>query len=126
MRFNDESTLNLSALIHTSAAYVKVASTKRSATRNDVFFSHLVGQVPEPVLPIVLKVHAQRSLHHTWRADPICRWLAKNGIGLSDLAVDDSEGQTGFDITEIRVVEEVVGLPAELKIHLLTQAKVLE
>src|SRR5262249_613199 len=71
-----------------------------------------------------LKTESQRPLHHA-------RWarigrLTESGVGLNDLIVDDTEGQTGINVVEIRVVEKVVRLPAELEAKLLAHAKVLE
>src|SRR5262249_9092867 len=54
-------------------------------------------------------------------------WLAKTTVGLGDLSVNIRiEGQTGVNITEIRMIEEVVSLPSELETKLLAQAYVFE
>src|SRR6188474_1901364 len=71
-----------------------------------------------------LKADSQRPLHHARRAGR--DRLAETGIGLNDLIVDVIEDQIGVNVVEIRVVEKIIRLPAELETNLLAHAEVLE
>ena len=57
------------------------------------------------------KSDSQRPLHHAVGG---AGRLTETSIGLNDLIVDVIEDQIGINVVEIRVVEKVVRLPAEL------------
>src|SRR5262245_48908344 len=95
--------------------------SSRAPGREEIAEARTIWRLAGRMIPFALKIDPQRSLHHARRAGAGRR--AESPVGLNAIGV---EGHIAVNVSEIRLVEQIVCLPSELERALLSKFETLE